>query len=166
MKKYIKKQKNFGQTLAEIIIAIGLLAIVFTGGLQIINNSFISINNQTTELKSHYLIVEGLEGIRSIRDEDWNSLIDGTWYFEINPANPQGPTMELKSGEQKIWNIFTRKIIISSVRRDTSTGKITQDQLQPIDVNTKQIDVTVTWNYKGQQIQRSETIYLTNWDRF
>jgi len=163
--KLLFKKEN-AQSLVEMVIAIGLLSIVFAGSWQILHDSFMSINYEGTALKGHYLVVEGLEGIRSIRDEDWNAVADGTWHFRYDDTDPENSVLVLEAGEESIWNTFTRRIEISSVRRNTDTGKITEDPVWDFDENTKLVQIIVEWNYKGETRTDMESIYLTNWARF
>jgi len=152
-----------GQTLIEVIIAMGVLAIIFTGSWQVIHNSYMSIRRETVGIEAHYLVVEGMEGIKSMRDEDWNVLDnDGTYHFEYNDIDPENKYLELISGEESI-NGFTRRIEISSVGRNSDTGKITDtsDPLYVLDPDTKLVDVIVEWQINNITYTDSESIYLT-----
>lgn len=156
-------KKEAAQGLIEVIIAISLLSIVFTGSWQIMHDSFTSIHQEMVTLEAHYLVIEGLEGIRSIRDEDWNSIIDGTWHFRFDSGSG---VLLLEPGEETVSNIFTRRIEISSVRRNTITGKITEDPTWDYDPNTKLVEVVVQWDYRGSARTDNERVYLTNWGSF
>lgn len=154
------------QSLVEVVVAIGLLAIVFAGSWQVLHDSYMSISQEETSLRVHYLVVEGLEGIRSMRDEDWNIITDGTWHFRYDDSDPENAFLVLDPGEEVLWNTFSRRIEISSVRRNTDTGKITEDPGWDFDPNTKLVQVIVQWNYYGGTRTDMESIYLTNWARF
>lgn len=159
----LKSQK--GQSLIEVIVALGLLAVIFTGSWQVIHNSYISINQEFVALEAHYLIVEGMEGIRSMRDEDWHVLDeDGTYHFEYNEIDPENKYLELVSDEEDI-NGFRRRIEISSVGRNSDTGKITDtsDPLYVLDPDTKLVDVIVEWEYLGETMIDKESIYFTKY---
>lgn len=161
----ILKNKG-GQSLVEVVIALGVLAIVFTGSLQVLYDSYFSITQEQVALKAHYLVVEGLEGMQSIRDEDWNVLVDGTWHFYFDTTDPLNQVLMLETGSELIENIYTRRIEVSSVRRNTDTGKITSDESYPFDANTKLIEVYVEWDYKGNTQSDFERMYVTNWSRY
>lgn len=158
--KKIFKQES-AQSLVEVVIAIGLLAIVFTGSWQILHGSYMSISEEAVGLKAHYLVVEGVEGIRSIRDEDWNKIIDGTWHFEYDETDPESKFLDLLVGEESVWDIYSRRIEISSVRRDPSTGKITENEIYDIDPDTKLVEIVVQWQFMGSTRTDIERIYLT-----
>lgn len=161
--KLIKQQT--AQSLVEIVVAIGLLSIVFAGSFQILHDSFFGISQELIATKAHYLVIEGVEGIRSIRDEDWNTISDGTWYFRYDETDPYNKIVVLEAGEESVWNVYTRKIEISSVRRD-SNFKISESPSDEIDPNTKLVEVFVSWTYRGVDRTDSESIYLTNWARY
>ncbi|MBN2015362.1 prepilin-type N-terminal cleavage/methylation domain-containing protein [Candidatus Dojkabacteria bacterium] len=163
LNKIFKKQE--GQSLVEIVVAIGILAIVFSGSWQVLHDSFMSVQREMIELKAHYLVVGGLEAMRSIRDEDWNALTDGTWHYEYDVSGPENMVVILEGGEE-VWDIYRRRIEISSVRRDTTTGKITEDPAYDFDPNTKRVDVVVEWDWSGSTRTDLESIYFTNWNRF
>ncbi|MBU0975888.1 MAG: hypothetical protein ABIE03_00415 [Patescibacteria group bacterium] len=155
-----------GQSLIEIVIAIGLLAIVFTSSWGILHNSYMSILLERNQLKAHYLVVGGLEAVRSVRDEDWNSIVDGTWHLDYDDSVPGSEELILVVGDETLLDGYRRRIEISSVRRNTDTGKITEDISYDYDLHTKLVEVIVQWDYKGNELTDSESIYLTNWARF
>lgn len=166
MKSIIRGIKDdVGQSLIEIVVALGLLAIVFTGSWQVLHDSFMSISQEITSLKAHYLIVEGLEGIRSMRDENWNVLVDGTKHFEYDESDPLNKVLILSDGEETVLGFYRRRLEISSVSRDPDTGKIIPYDPLFIDNDTKQVEVIVQWDYKGIERTDMERIYLTNWER-
>jgi hypothetical protein len=154
------------QSLIEVVVAIGLMSIVFTGSWQIMHDSFMSVSQELTAVKAHYLVEEGLEGIRSMRDEDWNILVDGTWHFHYDDSDPENAVLVLEAGEEVIDNTFSRRIEVSSVRRNGDTGKITEDPAWDFDLNTKLVEVIVQWDYTGSVRTDRGSIYLTNWARF
>ncbi|MDD3647140.1 MAG: prepilin-type N-terminal cleavage/methylation domain-containing protein [Candidatus Dojkabacteria bacterium] len=164
MRKIYNNSK--GQSLIEIVIAIGLIAIVFSSSWGILHNSYMSIALEMNALKAHYYVIGELEAIRSVRDEDWNSIIDGTWHLEYDDSVPGAEQLILIGGEETLSDGYRRRIEISSVRRNTDTGKITEDVGYDYDQNTKLVEVLVQWDYKGSVLTDTEKIYLTNWARF
>jgi len=154
-----------GQSLIEVIIALGLLAIIFTGSWQVIHSSYMSINQEFVGLEAHYLVIEGMEGIRSMRDEDWHVLDeDGTYHFEYNETDLENKYLELITGEENV-NGFRRRIEVSSVGRNSETGKITDtdDPLYILDSDTKLVDVIVEWEYLGETRTDRESVYFTKY---
>lgn len=153
-----------GQSLTEIIVAIALIAIVFGSAWAVIQNSVVNIALESSYQKAHYLVIGGLEGIRSMRNENWNILTDGSWHFEYDESDPLNEILVLIAGEEVIDG-YSREVIIESVRRD-SEFKISEDLADDIDPNTKKITVTVSWNVGSRVYVDEESIYLTNWENF
>lgn len=151
-----------GQSLTEIVVAIGLIAIVFAGSFAVINNAYESIFYQEKSLRAHYLVTEAIETSISVRDEDWNLLTVGTWHFEFDESDPDNKFITVVSGSETIDN-FTRSVEIKPVRRDPDTGKVTENTLIDYDDDTIEVEVVVSWEFKGEVIEDSENIYLTNW---
>lgn len=164
MFKSLKAQS--GQSLVEVVVAIGLFAIVFSSSWQILHDSFMSISEEMVSMKAHYLVVEGVEAIRSMREEDWNTIVDGTWHFRFDETDPVNKVLVLEADAETVDDVYQRRIEISSVRRDTDTGKITEDDSYDFDPNTKLVEIFVEWQFKGQPRSDMERIYLTNWARF
>lgn len=154
------------QSLVEVVVALGVLAIVFTGSIQILHDSYFAITQEQVALKAHYLVVEGMEAMISLRNEDWNQIADGTWHFRFDESDPENKFLLLEPDAETIFDIYTRRVEVSSVRRNTDTGKITEEDLYDFDPNTKLVEVYVQWNYKGNTRTDVERMYLTNWARF
>ncbi len=158
-----------GQSLVEVIVAIGLLGIVFVGSWRVLHSSYMGINKQLVELKAHHLVIEGIEGIRSMRDEDWNALdneINDTWHFEYIELEPDVWGLSLEEGEETVLDKYRRRIVISDVRRDPDTFKISENPIHEVDANTKLVQVIVEWDYGGVIQNDEQSIYFTNWKNF
>ena len=164
LKMFLKKIPwEKGQSITELVIALALISVVFTSSLAILSNSFSNIGLEFYSQKANYLVIGGLEGMRSMRNEDWSSLSDGTWHFYYDYTDPENAVVNLVSGSELIDGKYTRSIIISSVRRDEVDMSISEDLLDPIDPDSKMVEVIVEWNFKGREYSDSEQILLTNW---
>lgn len=154
------KKSEIGQSLVEVIVSMAILSVVFASSWQILHSSYMSLEQELIGLKAHYLVIGGLEGIKSVRDEDWNAIIDGTWHFTYDETDPDNKFLLLVVGEETIFNAYHRRIEISSVRRDDN-GKITEDISYEIDEDTKLVEVVVHWDFLGETHTDIERIYLT-----
>src|SRR3989344_5062294 len=132
---------NRGFSLVEVILAgsvFVMIATVLVGAIIYGQESTVLSGKRAQAV---FLAEEGLEAVRNIRDDDFSSLIDGTYGLQI-----VGGRWNI-AGSSDVTGIFTRQITISS-----------------IDSDTKKITSTVTWQ---QNLQRSGSVsvdaYLTYW---
>jgi len=130
-----------GFSVVEVVVASAAFALLVTSlvGAILYFNKAVKRAGATT--KAVFLVEEGLEATRNIRDENFSNLIDGT--YGLSKAGGEWNF----SGSSDITDIFTRQVEISTV-----------------DVNTKLIDSEVTWN-QGQMPPGSVSLstYLTYW---
>jgi prepilin-type N-terminal cleavage/methylation domain-containing protein len=131
-----------GFSLIELILAIGLFAILVAGSVGIIN-----LNNNSVRLASEYdtaysYLNAGVEGIRSLKKQSWSNLDNGDHGLIIDSGN------YVLQNDPDNWNKYTRTIEISN----------------GYSADVKEIKVTVSWDFsptKNESI--SETFFLTNW---
>lgn len=150
----MKQERGFG--LIEIIVAVGIFAVVAVTGLTTVLHSF-SINRLGEEqTQAANYANQGLEAVRAIRKNSWTSLVDGTygtstsapWTF-AGTSNTQGK--------------MTRTISITTGNRDGG-GNIAETGTA--DPNLKKVISTVTWSF-GPNRNNSvvSTEYLTNFTK-
>lgn len=155
----MKNKYKQGFSLIEIILAIAVFVIFSSGAVAVILQG-ISANRLGKEqtIATEYA-AEGLEAIRSIKNQSFSSLIStpsagvtrslaGTWIFSGTSNTFDGR--------------YTRTIAIADVYRDGSGNIVGSGGT--LDSNTKKITSTVTWNFAPA---RSDSVilstYLTNW---
>lgn len=143
-KELFSKIKKEGFSLVEVLLSISLFIFLSLGlisGLTFAVQSNYIIGNKS---KALYLLDEGMEAVRAIRDEDFNKLEDGIYGLDSS-----GTSWELVSSVDAIDG-FSRLILISTV-----------------DESTKRIDITVSWDAGFSLINEvSASKYLTNWRQF
>lgn len=130
-----------GASLVEVILAGALLALLVTSltGLLIYGRESTLIAGQRS--KAAYLVEEGLEASRAIRDSSYSSLTNGDHGLTVTSG------IWIFSGTTDTTDIFTRKITISDAA-----------------ANRKQIVSEVTWQANSQRLNTvSASTYLTNW---
>ncbi len=144
-----------GQTLVELLVTIGLAAILLPA---LLVGSYASSSGraQNEQRIQAYTMLQAMEEeMRSIREGSWSAIAtDGT--YNIKNA---GTTWALSSGSITT-NGFTQQVVIGDVYRD-STGNIVTSG-GTIDPSTKSITATVSWNYPYPS-SSSETFYLTRY---
>lgn len=126
--------KNFlvkGQSLIELLIALGIFVSMAGVIVFILLNSYVSGLRGFENSKALFLAQEGLEAVRSIRNNDWNALAAGShgldftdseWLFSGTEEN----ISSLKEG--------VRQLIVENIGADRKkiTSKITWKSLQNI----------------------------------
>jgi len=139
----LKQRQQLGLSLVEAILAIAIFAILVSGlaGSLVygqFNTSLAGARDRAT-----FVAEEGLEAVRSIRDDNFSNLSDGTHGLTVSE------NQWTFSGSSDTTDVFTRAIIISSV-----------------DTYTKNITSTVTWDQTNERSGSiSLTTYLTDWQR-
>lgn len=142
-----------GQSLIELLIAIGLTAILLPALLTGLVASREGKAQEAERLQALGLLREANEAVRSVREKNWsNMVVNGTYYPVIS-----GSTWSLNSGTETIGN-FSRQIVIEPVQRATSGAIVSNGGIT--DPSTKKITTQVAWNnpYPGS-VTTSE--YLT-----
>ncbi len=128
-----------GQTLVEILLAIGLAALI----LPSLVFGILASRNGTAQHKERFvsinLLQEAQEAVRSVREKGWTTFaLNGTYHPQIS-----GSSWNLVSGPEVV-NGFTRQITISDVYRDTN-GAIVASESGTLDPSTKKVDISVSW---------------------
>lgn len=142
-----------GQSLVELLIAIGLTAVLIPALLTGLISSRGGKPQQNQRVDAVNLLKETEEAIKNVRDAGWaNITTNGTYYPQIS-----GNSWSLVSGIQSL-NGFSRSIVISDVYRDPN-GSITTSG-GTLDPSTKKAELTISWSTPFASSARS-TIYLT-----
>lgn len=138
-----------GQSLIELLIAVGIFAISVSILVFFILDSYVSDRLGREITIANFLAQEGIEAVKSIRDYDWDQLISGNHGLVISETEnvwtltspPAGTDVSefLKEGE--------RIIIIEDVGADR-----------------KKITSKISWQFGEGRTQEVElATHLTNW---
>lgn len=148
-----------GQSLVELLIVIGLCAVLFPALITGLVASRSGKAQQKQRAEAITLLKEAEEAVRSIKEKDWANLSpmdtelhtvrDGAGWKFVNTAET------MPSG-------FTRKVIISNVYRDSSNNIIPTGTVEQIDPSTKKVVISVTWS-KPIPASANSTLYLTRY---
>ncbi|MBI2028157.1 MAG: prepilin-type N-terminal cleavage/methylation domain-containing protein [Candidatus Levybacteria bacterium] len=149
----MKNQK--GQSLIEILIVIGLSAILLPALLTGLVASREGKAQDSQRSQALTLLTTTIEAARSVRENGWASFaINGTFHPEIS-----GSSWTLVGGSDTI-NGFTRKIEISDVNRDSNGTIVTTGGT--LDPSTKKIVATISWGLPYISLI-SDTLYMTRY---
>ena len=144
-----------GFSLIEVLVAIGLLAVIAGGGLA----GFIPMlqqNRQNSEiLRANRMAEEGLEAVRSIGNRDFNLITAG------NKGVGVSANLWSFAGTSDVSGKYTRQVIISPGNRDSGGTLVTSGTTDP---DTWLVRSKVNWNYSmGEAKEFSLDTIITNW---
>ncbi|PIP69037.1 hypothetical protein CO033_00990 [Candidatus Nomurabacteria bacterium CG_4_9_14_0_2_um_filter_32_10] len=153
--------KNFkkisgGFMMVEVIVAISIIVVSVLAAMSVTQKS-IFVSRQALHVKeASFLLEEGAESVRIIRDNSWNNISAlnvGTDYYLIF----LGQTWTLSSTPSSV-GIFTRKVNILNVNRNVSTDDIAN--LGTYDPGTKLTTITVSWVDGGETLSKTLSFYI------
>lgn len=149
------KLNNFGQSIIELLIVIGLAAVVLPTVFMGIMSSQEGRAQQRSRMQALSLLREAQDATRSFRDNDWKTFaVDGTYHpHQTNNAWVLLPNAEVING-------FTRQVVIADAYRDANGVATTSGT---IDNSTKLVTITVSWTNAFSSSVQSK-MYLTRHD--
>ena len=153
-KAIFKTKKGMG--LIEIIIVSAVLSI---GLLSII--SFLIFSRGVTfeagrKTVAVSLAEEGIEAVRSIRDENWSAVSASGTYYPVISGNKWILTV---TDPGPINNLYTRVVIIEGVSRDANDDISGSGSLDP---DTKKLTSRISWTESGRNKQIELVTYISN----
>lgn len=143
----------------EAIIAIALFALLVSAMVSIGTGGFVGIDRGGDQTEAESLAQEGLEAVRAIRDDAWRRLAFSTSSVAVSA----GGWIFSGEGTTETVGDFTRTISLRDVCRDGSNN-LTACPGSFVDLHTKEIVVTVTWQTSTGIVNSIErSMYLSNW---
>src|SRR3989344_6049098 len=141
-----------GQSIIELILAIGLASVFLPALLMGLVSSREGYAQQNQRLDATHLLREAEEAVRVVRENSWSQIANNGTYHPVISGN----TWSLASNAESVSG-FTRSIVISDVYRDASGSISSSGNIAP---STKKTVVTVSWS--GPILSSvSSTAYLT-----
>jgi Tfp pilus assembly protein PilV len=151
-----KNKNGFG--IAEIIIAVAVVSISVFGLLAVASVSLKTLRMNTNNIKAAFLLEEGMEAVKILRDSGWDEnitpLSTGTDYF----LTFDGTTWKATTSNVFVDNLFERKFFLNSVNRDANDDIAVSGAP---DQNTKKATVFVSWLSSSGTTTRSISTYMT-----
>ncbi len=149
-----------GIGLVEVLVAVFVFTIILSS-LILISNLYLSgATDSLRNTQAAYLAEEGIESIKTIRDNSWNDILsiptDTTKYLSFSIASS---SWQISDTEEKI-GVFSRSFVIDSVNRDSVSGDISDSGTD--DTNTKKIIVSISWGGKNGLLTKDLVTYITN----
>lgn len=143
------KKLSKGQSLVELMVVMGIFTTFFTGLVFFIFASFFIGQLSYDLIKANFLAEEGMEAVRSIRDNNFSNLIAGNYGLVISGGH---------------WNLVPG--IEEDLASQLNNGRriiLVEDDLDP---NRKKITSTVTWDFTSNRPEEVKLItYLSDWQK-
>ena len=136
-----------GQSLIELIIAVGIFVFLILALSLLVLDSYVSGRLASEITKANFLAEEGLEAARAIRDNSWSDLIAGSHGLVISGGHWifQGTSEDISSQLRGGARIIT---------------------IENIDSNRKKITSKINWQFSEGRTEEIKLItYLTNWQK-
>ena len=151
-----------GFGLLEIVFAVSIVA----GSLYALTSVFLLAGRAAElsreKLQASFLLEEGLETLRFLRDSGWSqnisSLSSGTDYY-LNFSTSTVKWTTTSSPVPAIDGIYTRSFQIQNVLRDSGDNIASSGTTDP---GTKKVTMKVTWSFGGQNQTSTLEVYLMN----
>jgi len=154
------KNKNYNQkgiAMVEILVAVSIMAVAFIAIMAVAQKSIYLARQGLHQSQSAFLLEEGAEAVRIVRDGAWSdisSLSTSTDYYPLF----SGGTWILTQTPATI-GIFSRKVTVASVYRNGSDDIAGSGTL---DTGTKFVTVTISWQEGGQTLSKILSFYLSD----
>lgn len=153
-----KRKNNKGISIVEIIISSAIIVstvALLVGAIQV----YAKMSAKTSkEVQAVLLIEEASEAVQILRDSDWNNI--------LNTVNGDDYYLSFSEGSYSLGitpvlidNVYTRKISFSEIERDGSDSIAVSGTL---DANSKQVNIDVSWEYKGETLSKSSDMLIHN----
>lgn len=151
--------KSSGFGLMEAIAGVSVIGIFMVSVMLSIQLSQKTVNESVRSSQAAFLLEEGFEAIKIIRDIGWTPGISGlstgtNYYLGFN-----GTSWVSTSTNAYIDGIFERKFALANVYRDANDDIAVSGTL---DAGTKKVTVYISWMGRAGTTTRNASIYLTN----
>lgn len=155
-----KSSNKKGFTLVEVLVGATIISLT--------TFSLVSAGAKGVELslramrqtQASYLLEEGAEAVKSIRDSAWSNIsgltVGTTYYLSYNTSTN---VWSLSTTPSTIDSIFTRTIVVSAVNRDSNDDISSSGTT---DAYTKKVDVTVSWTSASGTVSKTLSLYISD----
>jgi len=157
-KRKINYKNGFG--LIEVVVAVSIISSSILFVMFVAQLSQRVIGDGVSRLQAAFLAEEGMEAVKIIRDESWQSGIDSlqaglNYYLIFN-----GSAWNATSSPVLVDDVFERTFAVENVGRDANDDIIELGGIN--DHDTKKIVVSVSWRGRNGTTTESMSTYITN----
>jgi type II secretory pathway pseudopilin PulG len=148
--------QNRGFMIVEILIAISIITVVILAMMVVAQKSIYVSRQAVDATEATFLLEEGAEAVRILRDNNWTNISGLTASANYYPLFAGG-TWTLSSTPNTV-DIFTRKVSVAAVLRDNATKDVSVSGTN--DPGTKLVTVTVSWVEGGTTVTKTLSFYI------
>lgn len=144
--------------MVEMLVAVSIISVSILSAMAVTQKSIYIARQALHTSQSAFLLEEGAEAVRILRDNNWSNisgLIVGTNYYPKFVGDTWTLTTIASDG---IVGIFTRKVVLSNVNRDNITKDISAVGVN--DPLTKLFIITVSWSEGGVTVTKTLPFYI------
>lgn len=149
-----------GFTLVEVIVATSIILVFLSAMLGAYNLYLQMALTNTEKVKATFLLEEGIEAMKLIRDTSWTSGIANLGNNTPYSLAFSGTAWSATTTHSYVDGVFERYVTLAAVERNASSEIVSSGGT--VDADTRLITVTVSWNDRGATSTRSLSTYLTN----
>jgi Tfp pilus assembly protein PilV len=156
----INFRKSYGFALVELMVACSIIVIAIFSLISATQKGVVLSERAMRQTQASYLLEEGAEAVKSIRDSAWtniSSLTSGTNYYLS--YNNSTNVWSLSTTAITIDNIFTRTVVISDVSRDSNDDIATSGTNDP---KIKLVTISISWVSSGETVSKSMAFYIAD----
>lgn len=144
--------------MVEIIVAASIISISILAAMTVTQKSIYVSRQAFHATQASFLLEEGAEATRILRDNAWANISGLTAGANYYPTF-SGGTWTLSASSNTV-GIFTRTITLANVNRDNTTQDIAE--VGTNDPGTKLVTVTVSWPEGGATITKTLKFYIAD----
>ena len=155
-KKGVSLQSRRGFMMVEVLIISSIITLSMLASMAVAQKSLFVSRQAVHSTHASFLLEEGAEAVRILRDNAWSNisvLTPGNTYYPTF----SGGTWTLSSTPNTI-GVFTRTVSIATVLRDNITSDISLSGTD--DPGTKLVTVTVSWLEAGVTVSKTLSFYI------
>jgi len=164
----ISNKKNKGFSLVEVLVVCALISVVISAFVSVASKSIQLSERSLKQTEANFLIEEGVEAVKSIRDDGWSNIsslsLNTNYQLFYNTSDDKWvlSSTDLGTEYMSIDSDFTRVVYFESVERDSSSDDISNSGSTYEDDGTRLVTVTVYFNSSYGVINKSINFYISN----
>lgn len=156
------KFRQRGFSLVETLVAFAIFATTIVGLLYVATRSLGVGRVALIQTRAHYVLEEGYEALRHMRDSNWSNIanltLDNEYSLEFKPSATS--TWMATTSDNLVDGLFDRSFVVSQAFRDGSNKLSSSGSNEP---DVRKIYLSVKYkNTSGATTTTSLTFYLAN----